>query len=218
MTAPGTPLRGAGRAWWHRAGALPWWVPTQPRCRGCLAALGPALGHPSQVNRENLGCPQHRSTEGSPRGSLRMAPIWEGCNTHTSAGAARSPRVPPPTPACRVHAHKPSTCICGTHTCALGSPRACTLHRVARTHMQAHACARMPREHAPAACTLPRPAGTLHGECCSQQPSGLSFCSPPAPGPSRCSVAALLAGSLSSKDSVQWEEGPSEGLRRGKCL
>lgn len=33
---------------------------------------------------------------------------------------------------------------------------------------------------------------------------------------------SLLCGSvpglLSPKDSAQWEEGPSEGLRRGKCL
>lgn len=146
--------------------------------------------------------------------------------TRTRARAQLAAHAFPPTPACHAtyahtHTRKPSTCICGTHTCAFRSPRACTLHRVARracTHMHAHVCARMPRKHAPPACTLTHPAGTLHGKCCSQQPSVLSLRSPPAPGPSRCSVAALLAGLLSSKDSVQWEEGPSEGLRRGKCL
>lgn len=81
-------------------------------------------------------------------------------------------------------------------------------------------CALNPRQalrcHRPKDALAPSAAGgsRRNSQCCRSSPA-------PSVSPSSRPFSLLrgnVPGLLSPKDSVQWEEGLAEGLRRGKCL
>lgn len=133
-----------------------------------------ALGHPSQVNRENLGCLQHRSTKGSPHGSLWMAPIWEDA-TRTRARAQLAAHMCPP-----------HTCVPCTHTHT----------RTQAQHMHlwhAHVCASQPTcVHLAQSCTHAHACTRL----CAHAPRARPCCVHAAPSCRHVARRVLLAAAL----------------------